>query len=145
MERKELGREIHNISNSMKRKIDAKVAEYGLTSVQSRVLHFIMIKTQIEKVPAYQKDIEEVFSIRRSSVTSVLQLLEKNGYIKRESASNDARLKQLTLTKKGDEITGVVHQIIMKEEENLMKSITEEEKELLFSVLEKLSKAISES
>lgn len=145
MERKELGREIHNISNSMKRKIDAKVAEYGLTSVQSRVLHLIMIKTQIEKVPAYQKDIEEVFSIRRSSVTSVLQLLEKNGYIKRELASNDARLKQLTLTKKGDEITEVVHQIIMKEEENLMKSVTEEEKELLFSVLEKLSKAISES
>lgn len=145
MERKDLGKEIHNVSNRIKRKIDKKVAEYGLTSVQSRVLHFIKMKQEKENVPVYQKDIEEVFDIRRSSATNVLQLLEKNGYITRESVASDARLKQILLTQKGNEMTQVVHQIIMKEEDNLLKSITEEEKEMLFELLERLSKAVSES
>ncbi|MDO5522020.1 MAG: MarR family winged helix-turn-helix transcriptional regulator [bacterium] len=140
----EVGKEFHFISNSIKRNIDAKVAEYGLTSVQSRVLHFIAQKGQND-APVYQKDIEGIFDVRRSTVTSVLQLLEKNGYINRESVLSDARLKQLKLTEKGREATTVVAKIIMEEEEHILKDVTEEEREAFFGTLKKISEAVREN
>ena len=51
--------------------------------------------------PVYQRDIEREFSITRSTVTNILQLMERKGYIARQSVAQDARLKQLVLTEKG--------------------------------------------
>ena len=51
--------------------------------------------------PVYQRDIEREFSITRSTVTNILQLMERKGYITRQSVEQDARLKQLVLTEKG--------------------------------------------
>ncbi|MDO5291910.1 MAG: MarR family winged helix-turn-helix transcriptional regulator [bacterium] len=140
----EIGKEFHFISNTMKRNIDAKVAEFGLTSVQSRVLHFIEKKGQND-TPVYQKDIEGMFDVRRSTVTSILQLLEKNGYINRESVPSDARLKQLKLTAKGREATVVVGKIILEEEENILKDVTQEERELFFGIIQRISEAVRNS
>ena len=51
--------------------------------------------------PVFQRDIEREFSITRSTVTNILQLMERKGYIARRSVEQDARLKQLVLTEKG--------------------------------------------
>ena len=40
-------------------------------------------------------------SITRSTVTNILQLMERKGYIERRSVPQDARLKQLVLTEEG--------------------------------------------
>jgi len=49
----------------------------------------------------YQRDVERTFSITRSTVTNILQLMEKKGYLSRESVASDARLKRLVLTPEG--------------------------------------------
>ena len=51
--------------------------------------------------PVFQRDIEREFSITRSTVTNILQLMERKGYIRRLSVPQDARLKQLVLTEEG--------------------------------------------
>ena len=50
----------------------------------------------------YQKDIEEEFRIRKSTATGILQLMEKNGFISRESSKKDARLKRIVPTPKAE-------------------------------------------
>lgn len=52
----------------------------------------------------YQKDLETEFRITRSTVTNILQLMEKKGYIERVSVERDARLKKLILTEKAKQI-----------------------------------------
>ena len=52
----------------------------------------------------FQRDIEEEFSIRRSTVSSIVQLMEKKGFITRESVGHDARLKKLVLTPRAKEM-----------------------------------------
>ena len=52
----------------------------------------------------YQKDLETEFQITRSTVTSILKLMEKKGYIERVSVEKDARLKKLVLTEKAKKI-----------------------------------------
>lgn len=80
-----MGRLIQVLSHQMKRKncVISMINDDGLTSMQKHVLKFLLLET-LHKV-VYQKDIEEEFQIRKSTATGMLQLLEKNGFIVRES------------------------------------------------------------
>ena len=49
----------------------------------------------------YQRDIEQWFNIRRSSVTALLQGMAQDGFITRCAVEKDARLKRLVATDKG--------------------------------------------
>ena len=48
-----------------------------------------------------QRDVEKQFSIRRSTASHMLQLMERGGYILRVSVPEDARRKKLVPTQKG--------------------------------------------
>lgn len=88
----------------------------------------------------FQKDIESEFSIARSTVTSIVKLMEKKGYIRRETAAEDARLKKLVLTEKGVRM----HEQHMNDMEVLetrcRKNISPEEIEVFLRVAGKLKK-----
>ena len=49
----------------------------------------------------YQKNMEMEFHMAKSTVTSILQAMERSGYITREGVAHDARLKRILLTEKG--------------------------------------------
>ena len=73
-----MGKLIHMLSHEMKRNqpID-KVIKADLTIMQKHILKFILLETMHKDL--YQKDIEEEFQIRKSTVTGYVQLMEKNG------------------------------------------------------------------
>ena len=90
------------------------------------------------KEDVFQRTIEEEFQIRPSSVTSMLKLLEKNGYIKRESVPEDARLKKLVLTEAGQNMFEQIGNVIEREEQRILNQLTKEEQKELFRLLSKL-------
>lgn len=137
-----IGREVLIFSNRIKRRISEEASKHGVTSIQSRILGFI--HNNLDKRDIFQKDIEEEFDIRRSSVTSVIQLMEKNGYIKRVSVSEDARLKKIILTEKGLEIDRKVHEYITKFEKSLRDQLSAEEVDILISLIDRLSRKIAD-
>src|SRR5215510_7586463 len=75
--------------------------EIDLTPVQFMLLLYLFDN---EDKDMFQRDIEATFKIRRSTVTNLIQSVEKKGYVKRESVESDARLKRLCLTDKAKEI-----------------------------------------
>ncbi|MNO95813.1 transcriptional regulator SlyA [compost metagenome] len=81
---------------------------------------------------------------RRSSVTSVLQLMEKNGYIERVSVCEDARLKKIILTDKGTEIQDKVYSYILEFEKSLRDELSNEELEILTELIDRLMKKIAD-
>ena len=97
-----IAKKINILAKRIHRRIDKEASQYGITGVQGRILGFINHNSKNRDI--FQKDIEEELDIRRSSVTSVLQLMEKNGFIERVSVSEDARLKKLIITEKGARI-----------------------------------------
>ena len=86
----------------------------------------------------FQRDIEEKFMIRRSTVSSIIKLMEKKGFIRRESVSYDARLKKLVLTEKAEKLYDEMLRIIQCCEKNCRKNISDEELEVFFSVLQRI-------
>ena len=136
------GRKINILSHKIKRRIGKIGLEYGISTMQAKILGFIYHNSS--KIDIFQKTIEEEFDIRRSSVTSVLTLMEKNDLIKRVSVFEDARLKKITITDKGLKIHKLVYKEIEKIEEIIENTLTEEELENFINTLEKLTKKISD-
>lgn len=103
METMHMGRMIHMLSHQLKRRnIQEELMDEGLTGSQRHIMKFILLRTLHTDV--YQKDIEEEFRIRKSTVTGILKLLEKNGFIRRESVPQDARLKRIVPTARAESL-----------------------------------------
>lgn len=132
------------LSNQIRRKIERDLVNQGMKvpSTQSRIIGFLYKESF--KRDIFQKDIEEAFGIRRSSVTNVVQLMDKNGYIERVSVAEDARLKKIVLTDKGLEVQKIVGKVLEEAENSLRGVYSEEELSQLFYLLDKLSHALEE-
>ena len=73
------GREVQNVANRFRRLGDENLQKEGITISQLRVIAYI--SGHGEEV--CQKSLEEHFDIRRSSVTGLLQNMEKSGLLGR--------------------------------------------------------------
>ena len=92
--------------------------------------------------PVYQRDIEREFSITRSTVTNILQLMERKGYIERQSVPQDARLKQLVLTEEGIQRHEKTLLSFHQTDDYVAGLLTEEENAELLRLLNKLREAL---
>lgn len=135
-----VGKKINIFAHRMHRKIDNEAAKYGVTGTQARILGFI--SRESVKRDIFQKDIEEYLDIRRSSVTSVLQLMEKNECIERISVVEDARLKKIVITEKGLEIDRNVYEYIMQLEKSLHDELSEDEIRTFVNLIDRLSQKV---
>lgn len=137
---KYIGKEIIVLSNRIKRRMRAASESLGITDTQSRVLQYIWEESAKREV--FQKDIEDEFDIRRSSVTQIIQLLERDGLIVRESVERDARLKKLALTEKAIQIQEVMNGKVRELEAEMQKDISKEETEIFLKLLSKIKKNV---
>ena len=90
----------------------------------------------------FQRDIEREFSITRSTVTNILQLMERKGYIRRQSVPQDARLKQLVLTEEGIRFHENTIRSFHQTDDYVAGLLTEEENTELLRLLNKLRDAL---
>ena len=139
-QKKYLGIEISRTGNILKRNLCNDEASRRIdeaTGQNSWIIGFIGPHSDRD---VFQRDIEEKFSIRRSTVSSMLKLMEKKGLIVRESVSYDARLKKLTLTPKAQDMYMEMITNINNSEKQLRRNISDEELEEFFRILEKIRK-----
>lgn len=139
-EKRQIGRGINILSHKIKRRVGKVSLEYGISSMQAKILIFVFQESSKREI--FQRDIEEEFDIRRSSVTSVLTLMEKNELINRVSVSEDARLKKLILTDKGVYIYKSIFKEIEEIESIISESLSAEEFDLLWGLIQRLIKKI---
>ena len=78
----------------IRRALDARISGVNpdLSGVRGMVLGDI-VRANRNGRDVYQRDIEQWFNIRRSSVTALLQGMEQDGFITRCAVEKDARLK----------------------------------------------------
>lgn len=134
---RQLGLEIRTLNNCVKRFVQSsKPPELQ----ESTGVHGWAIRYFYENrdKDIFQRDFEERFSIRRSTATNMLKLMEKNGIITRESVDYDARLKKIVLTEKAIAIHKKAVKNIEMIESTLKNGITDEELASFYNVLDKI-------
>ena len=138
-EKKEIGHEIRVIQRMIHHKIEAFRAENGdtLTFVQTRTLSFLMRHPEQD---IFQKDLEKELNIRRSTATEILNVLERDGYIERQSVCGDKRLKKLVPTQKAIDLGTRAMNHIQLMESILEKDISPEDLEVFYRVTDQIKK-----
>ena len=129
---------IHKMDKMLSRNMAAMMRSAGLdelTLMHGWILRYLY-ERQWEEI--FQKDIEKFFSIGRSTVTNLIQLMERNGYIARESVPGDARLKKVKLTEKGITNHEMAEEFIRRLDGELIRGLTEEELDTFYSVMNKI-------
>lgn len=92
----------------------------------------------------YQRDIEAAFSVRRSSVSKVITLMEQKGLIERLPVEGDGRLKRLTLTPQALELHKSIESEIDAMEERLTSGITDAELHAFRDTIEKMKNNLTD-
>ncbi|CZR06775.1 MarR family winged helix-turn-helix transcriptional regulator [Trichococcus collinsii] len=136
-----LGFRIRSLWQQIKRLMNRHLTEndgYGLTGMQFAIVSYIAKESATRDV--FQKDLEQKFDIRKSTVTGILNTMERDGLLLRETVPYDARLRKMMLTDKALQAKKNSEQVIDTVESQLSKGLTEEEITTFLSILEKISK-----
>ncbi len=137
-----IGFQIRAVSNLIKRKLyETRPNEQPpLTDLQGRILGFLYHRQDRE---IFQKDIEEHFYIRRSTVSRLLAGMEEQGLLRRVPVPWDARLKKLVLTPKSIALNQEIFRRLEEMEHLLERGLSQRELEEFLRILEKIKQNAS--
>ena len=93
-------------------------------------MHFIIVNAAERQV--FQRDVESAFCLSRSTATGILQSMEKNGLILRESVPIDARLKNLIPTEKAVSLDAQIGEYIRDVEQCITHGLTDAQLSMFF-------------
>lgn len=129
-------------------------------------LHFLRVHSYLDKVGLYpgqapllfelkksdgqsQRELSEKLSVTPATITVMIQRMEKNGYIRRESDEKDKRVSRIYINEKGTDVCMELHDIHVEIEEECMRNFTEEDaillKRLLKQIRDNLMKACDDN
>lgn len=138
-EKKEIGHEIRSVQQLIHHKIEEFRTENEdtLTFVQARTLCFLLKNHDKDM---FQRDLEKELNIRRSTATEILNVLERDGYIERQTVCGDKRLKKLVITQKTIDHGTKAMNHIQWLENTLSKGISSEDLETFYRVADQIKK-----
>lgn len=112
----------------------------GMTVSQLSTMGYLAMR---EGSDVYQRDIETFFHLRRSTVSSLLNTLERKGLLQREPVPHDARLKKLVLTEAGLALSTQALSVMRRMNQVLIQGLTPEEVIQLSGLLGKVETTLS--
>ncbi|MNO38140.1 Multiple antibiotic resistance protein MarR [compost metagenome] len=130
---------IREIGKKIKSTADTRLNELGLNSQQGRMIGYIF---EHQEKGVIQKDLAKVFHRKGASITSMLQGLEKKGYIERVIPENDERQKSIFVLEKGALLVEEFNEIFSEVEASITKALRPEETETLHPLLKKVSSSL---
>ncbi len=130
---------LRNIYILIKREVENSDARKELDNVTGTHGYVICYLMGRDGEDVFQRDIEKRFSIRRSTVTEILNLMQKNGLINRSAVESDARLKKITLTDKARNLFKVVEKDRSEFEASVFEGFSSDEIAALSGYLERIT------
>ncbi len=144
MDKKSIGIAVRCLNNRIGRAVSAAAArEFGdsATAVHGWVVRYLYDHRDQD---VYQRDLETRFSVRRSTMTSILKLMEKNGLIDRRPDEKDGRLKKLILTPHAIDVQERMRSSIDGLEAKMRQGLTEDEIAAFIATVEKIGRNLDE-
>jgi DNA-binding MarR family transcriptional regulator len=83
----------------MRRLVDARLAEHGLSMSRTKVIGLIG-----HRGPTHQREIATIFDIAPRTVTELVDGLERDGLVQRTADPDDRRARYVDLTAEGREV-----------------------------------------
>lgn len=140
MEKKSLIHEIKKINGDLFRVIFNRYKEMNLdiTPMHAKIIMTLYKSSE----PLCQKDLEGPISCNKSTMSSVVSTMVKNGLLTREVSESDSRINYLVLTEKGIEMANFLKKDRVYTEDIISDGISEDEYTTFINVIDKMRKNI---
>lgn len=145
MRKIKIGMELRSLNNLIRRYFEFSSHKKEIETITGNNGWIIGFLSENEGREIYQKDLEDHFTITRSTASKVLSLMERKHLIQRQAVAQDARLKRIVLTEKAKKIAGLMCMDAERMERTLLQGFTGEEVKTLYSYLERMKKNISDT
>ncbi len=136
-------KELKRVANKIRQGIECSDCMKQCEDMSMTNSWLIMYLYENRERDVFQKDVENEFSIRRSTSSNIISLMEKKGYIDRAFVEHDARLKKLVLTPKALMLCNSISDCMRTFEENVVAGISDSELDNFFITLDKISNNLS--
>ena len=136
--------ELRPLNNMIRRYFESSSRRREIESVTGNNGWIIGYLADHQGQDIYQRDIEEHFTITRSTTSKVLSLMEQKGLIQKQAVAQDARLKRIVLTPKAWDIREIMLEDRNQLEETLLQGFQPEEKAAMLAYLRRMKENISE-
>ncbi|WP_181350184.1 MarR family winged helix-turn-helix transcriptional regulator [Thalassobacillus sp. CUG 92003] len=133
-----IGYNIHVISHFIQNIYNEKLAEYGLTMSQAKVIYFLA-----QSGEHTQTDLQNKLYIKPSSMNGILESLLKNALVEKRESPEDRRTKLIQLTEKGKNFDAHIWEVILGLEELIGEGFSTEEIQMLNAWLIKMKQNLT--
>ncbi|MFW8619615.1 MarR family winged helix-turn-helix transcriptional regulator [Enterococcus innesii] len=125
--------------NKSRESMELRIKDLDISQQQGRMIAYI---AQNEDKGLIQKDLAQVFQRRDASITSMLQGLEKKGYIERRIPKNNERQKNIYVLPKGKALIDQTNEAFYAAEKELVQALNAAEVEELTRLLRKIDQSL---
>lgn len=125
------------IKRSLGNEINSKVT--GVTHANGLILLFLR-EAEAQNKKIFQKDLEMRLKVNKSTMSEMLDCMERNDLIKRIPLKEDNRKKQIVFTPHGREVDQEVAIVVRNFDKKLRSKISTEELDMFLSIIKKLQK-----
>lgn len=132
---------IYFTATCIKKRSAEFLTPYGITGVQLNLL-MMLGHQDTEGEGLSQAKISEMMLVNRANVTTLVDRMEKAGFVVRTAAEGDRRYNMIKLTKQGKKLLQKVEPVYGREVTRIMSPLTDSEKKKLVKMLEKVRAAI---
>lgn len=121
-------------SHLSKERMNARLAQYDITPVQTHVLMYLTRAGG--QIP--QRELTDALRVKPSTVNGILDRMENKGFVSRSVSGSDARRKLIAITPQGAEQLDFFSAQFQATEDVILGGFSPEERLLLFKFLERV-------
>lgn len=128
-----IGHRLFTLTSIMRREVESRMAEYGLTDAQWKPLWLLQsgrASTAIE--------LARVMMVDAGAITRMLDRLEAKGLIERVRSETDRRVVHLRLTPAGEEVVEHVPHVLAAVNNDFLRGFSEKEFQQLLELLDRV-------
>jgi MarR family transcriptional regulator for hemolysin len=126
------------VNRRLRTVFDARVKERGLTLARARTLLALM-----EQEGLYQKELAEALEIENATMVRLLDGLERQSFIERQTVQGDRRAKRVVA--EGKILAEQVVKLAGDVREDLLEGVSDEELSIALNVLRKMSDSMNKT
>lgn len=128
-----IGYLIHSNDLKMTNYFTKKLKPYNVTPEQWSIISILS-----KDIPITQKNLAKMLSKNQTTITRLIQLLERKELVEKVYNSTDKRSQNITLSKKGDELKEILIPIVKEANIHVTSNLNDKEVEYLKLLLQKL-------
>ena len=132
--------DLSRVQRKMRALFDARVKERGLTLPRARALLILGRGVNLN-----QRELADELDIETPTLVRLLDGMEKQGFIERQSVEGDRRAKQIAMTPRGAKVAGEVLELARSLRADVLKSISAQDMSTTVKVFAAMSDNIAQS